>query len=62
MHSFDTELVSLSFKEFKDDFSLNFEALFENMKYAYVTLVSDDNIQVKAHKAVLGASSPFMSI
>ena len=31
------------------------------MKYADVTLVSEDNIQVKAHKAVLGASSPFLS-
>ena len=61
MHSFDNELVSISFKEFKNDFSLNFEALFENMKYADVTLVSEDNIQVKAHKAVLGASSPFLS-
>ena len=47
--------------EFGSVISYNFQTLFENYKFSDVTLVSYDNIQLKAHKAVLSACSPVLS-
>ena len=55
------ETVSLRFKEFDDHFSETFDFLFAN--FSDVTLVSEDGMHFKAHRAVLcSVSQLFKSI
>jgi len=58
MHS---ESFHVTFKRFNDILSSNLEEIHKHMKFADVTFVSDDNIHVKAHKAVLSANSPILA-
>ena len=49
---------NLIWHTFSEHLPLIFKELFEEEKYSDVTLVSDDQIQFKAHKIVLSACSP----
>ena len=50
-----SQLFNLSFKTFTAD---AFKDLLSEREFVNVTLVSDDDIEVSAHKVVLSASSP----
>jgi len=52
------EKFTLNWHTFSDHLQLMFKDLYQEERYADVTLVSDDQTQFKAHKIVLSACSP----
>merc|ERR1719347_990140 len=52
------EKYTLKWFSFSDHLKLMFKDLYQQGRYADVTLVSDDQTQFKAHKIVLSACSP----
>ena len=54
-----SETICLKRNDFKDNFLAAFVSLREDDDFADVTLACDDGAQVKAHKVILAASSPF---
>ena len=54
-----SEKVSLKWNDFKDNVLTAFGSLREDDDFADVTLACEDGGQVKAHKVILAASSPF---
>ena len=52
------EKYTLNWNTFTDHLRLMFKDLYEEQQHSDVTLVSDDQIQFKAHKIVLSACSP----
>ena len=53
------ELVSLHWDDFKDHVNEAFQNLIGDNDFADVTLACGDGQQIKAHKVILAASSPF---
>ena len=49
---------NLNWQSFTEHLQMMFKEIFHDDKYSDVTLVSDDQIQFKAHKIVLSACSP----
>ena len=59
-HKMETNnVVNLAWKEFEQCAGLAFKELFDDSDMTDVTLACADNIQIKAHKLILCASSPF---
>ena len=56
---FNMEKFSLKWNDFQTTVSQSFSLLRREEDFFDVTLVSDDNVQLKAHKLVLSASSSF---
>ena len=54
-----SEKFNLSWNDFKDSVSGSFKILRDEKDFFDVTLVTDDEISIEAHKVVLSASSPF---
>ena len=54
------DILSVNDRSFNTDLALSLSDLFKVNTYSDVTLVSDDQIEFKAHKSVLSACSPFM--
>ena len=54
-----SERFSLKWKDFQSSVSQSFSVLRKEADFYDVTLVSDDHIQISAHKLVLSASSQF---
>ena len=54
------ELVSLHWDDFKDHVNEAFQNLIGDNDFADVTLACGDGQQIKAHKVILAASSPFL--
>ena len=52
--------LCLQSNDFQDDVTRAFGSLREDTDFADVTLVSEDGEQLKAHKVILAASSPFL--
>ena len=52
------EKFTLNWHTFSEHLQLMFKELYQEERYADVTLVSDDQTQFKAHKIVLSACSP----
>ena len=52
------ELLNLTWNEFTTSTAKSYKDLFDEQDFADVTLVSDDDKEVKCHKVVLGSSSP----
>ena len=52
------EKFTLNWHTFSEHLQLMFKELYQEERYADVTLVSDDHTQFKAHKMVLSACSP----
>ena len=52
------ENVTLNWQTFSEHLQMMFKELYQEERYADVTLVSDDQTQFKAHKMVLSACSP----
>lgn len=52
------EKFTLNWDTFSEHLQLMFKELYQEERYADVTLVSDDQTQFKAHKIVLSACSP----
>ena len=52
-----TEKYTINWQTFSDYFKLIFKDIYQVGRYLDVTLVSDDQIQFKAHKIVLSACS-----
>ena len=52
------EKFTLNWNAFSEHLQLMFKELYQEERYADVTLVSDDQTQFKAHKIVLSACSP----
>ena len=53
-----TEKYTLNWSTLTDHLQLMFKDIYEQDKHSDVTLVCDDQTQLKAHKIVLSASSP----
>ena len=53
------EKLRLRWNDFQEDFSKKIGPLKDDPDFADVTLVSEDGVQVEAHKVILAASSPF---
>ena len=51
--------VTLSWKEFEQCAGNAFRGLYQNSDFTDVTLACMDDVQIKAHKFILSASSPF---
>ena len=56
----DQKIHSLYWKSFQRDVASSFQILHTENNFSDVTLVSDDQIQIKAHKIVLSACSPVL--
>ena len=54
-----TEKFCLKWNDFQENISSSFVSLREDNDFADVTLACEDGKQVKAHKVILAASSPF---
>ena len=54
------EKLRLRWNDFQEDFSKKIGPLKDDPDFADVTLVSEDGVQVEAHKVILAASSPFL--
>ena len=54
-----TEKFSLKWNDFQNNITSTFQSLREDSDFADVTLACQDGQQVKAHKVILSASSPF---
>ena len=54
-----SEKFSLKWNYFQENISVAFSNLREDTTFTDVTLVSEDGQQMKAHKIILTASSPF---
>ena len=54
-----SDRLSLKWKDFQSDASESFRGLRDNTDFSDVTLASEGNQQIKAHKVILAASSPF---
>ena len=54
-----SEKFSLKWNDFQTNITRSFSNLRDNTDFADVTLASEDNHQVEAHKVILSASSPF---
>ena len=54
-----SEKLCLQWNDFKDNINTTFGSLREDVDFADVTLACEDGQQVKAHKLILAASSPF---
>ena len=54
--------LCLQWNDFQEDVTRAFGSLREDTDFADVTLVSEDGEQLKAHKVILAASSPFFEI
>ena len=54
------ENYRIIFQTFSEHLQLMFKDLYHEGRYADVTLVSEDNIEFKAHKIVLSAFSPVL--
>ena len=53
------DILSLKWKDFHENTKFGLGSLKENQDFTDVTLVSEDGLQVEAHKVILAASSPF---
>ena len=53
------EQFCLKWNDFQSTISQSFKELQAEKDFVNVTLVSDDEVQLQAHKVVLSASSPF---
>ena len=53
------EKFCLKWNDFKENVSITFGTLRNDIDFADVTLACDDGHQVEAHKVILAASSPF---
>ena len=56
----DQKIHSLYWKSFQRDVASSLQILHTENNFSDVTLVSDDQIQIKAHKIVLSACSPVL--
>ena len=56
-----TDHFSLSWEKFQDNVSKSISDLRDNLDFSDVTLVCEDNQQVKAHRVVLSSNSPLLS-
>ena len=54
-----TENFCLKWNDFQENISSAFESLWEDIDFVDVTLACEDGKQVKAHKAIIAAFSPF---
>ena len=54
-----SEKFCLKWNEFQSNVSHSFRDLRDDLKFCDVTLVSEGNQQIKVHKVILAASSPF---
>ena len=54
-----SEKFSLKWNDFQTNINTSFSNLRDNTDFADVTLSSEDNHQVEAHKVILSSSSPF---
>ena len=54
-----SEKLCLQWNDFKDNVTSAFASLREDKDFADVTLVCEDGQQLKVHKVILAASSPF---
>ena len=54
-----SEKFSLKWNEFKSNVSDSFRELRDDLDFCDMTLASEGNQQIKAHKVILAASSPF---
>merc|ERR1719318_974349 len=57
----DSSVYSISWKTFDEHLATTFRTLLADGNFKDVTLVSDDQSQLTAHKSVLSASSPILS-
>merc|ERR1719318_43117 len=57
----DSSVYSISWKTFDEHLATTFRTLLADGNFKDVTLVSDDQIQLTAHKSVLSASSPILA-
>ena len=51
--------IAVQWKDYRTSFTKSFGALRNEKDFFDVTLVSDDEVQVSAHKLILSACSPF---
>ena len=54
-----TERYELTWKEFDQSASQAFKQQFNNQEFSDVTLACEDDKQIKSHKMILSACSPF---
>ena len=57
-----SEKFTLKWNDFQNNVSQSFETLRKEKDFFDVTLISDDQLQVPAHKLVLAACSPFFKL
>ena len=57
----DTGIFSLKWSEFEEELGNSFKVLRKEQKLFDVTLATDDNHQMQAHKVILAAGSDFFS-
>ena len=55
----ENDILSIKWKDFHENTKFGLGSLKENQDFTDVTLVSEDGLQVEAHKVILAASSPF---
>ena len=59
--SYSSEKVCLKWNDFQDNIAISFQELRKDNEYSDVTLVSEEDQQIQAHKIILSACSPFFS-
>ena len=55
----ENDILSIKWKDFHENTKFGLGSLKENQDFTDVSLVSEDGLQVEAHKVILAASSPF---
>ena len=59
--SYSSEKFCLKWNDFQDNLAISFQELRKDNEYSDVTLVSEEDQQIQAHKIILSACSPFFS-
>ena len=59
--SYPSEKFCLKWNDFQDNIAISFQELRKDNEYSDVTLVSEEDQQIQAHKIILSACSPFFS-
>ena len=59
--TYNTEKYALTWKDFQQNITSSYRNLWKDKDFSDVTLVCEDNNQIKAHKMILAACSPFFN-